>query len=45
MTNFLSQMANNRKSNKVLIEQQGLELPGDIVAVEMDAQERPELVA
>lgn len=45
MTKFLGQMANNRNSNKVLIQRQCLELPGDIVAVEMDAQERPELVA
>lgn len=45
MTNFLSQMANNRNSSKVSIEQQRLEIPGDIAAVEMEVQERPELVA
>ena len=45
MPKFLSQMANNRKSSKVSIEQQRIELPGNIAAVEMEVQERAELVA
>ena len=42
---FLSQMANNRHSSKVFIEQQRPEMPGDIAAVEMEAQETRELEA
>ena len=53
VTKFLSQMANNRHSSKVLNEQQRFEMTGDIAATEMeaqaavevDAQERRELVA
>ena len=45
MTKLLSQIANNRNSSKVSIEQQRLEMLGDSAAMEMEAQERPELVA
>ena len=40
-----SQIANNRNSSIVSIQQQRLEMPGDIAAMEMEARERPELVA
>ena len=43
MTKFLNQMANNRNSSKMPIEQRRLEIPGDIAAVEMEVQERPEM--
>ena len=45
MTKLFSQMANNRNSSKVSIEQQRLGIPGDLAAVEMEVPERPELVA
>ena len=45
VTKFLSQMASNRNRSKVVIEQQRLEMPGDVEVVEMGAQERRELVA
>ena len=54
VTKYLSQMASNRNSSKVVINQKRLEMPGgDIAAVEMEAQavmemeaqERRELVA
>ena len=45
VTNFLSQMASNRDRSKMVIEQQRLEMPGGVAAVEMGAQERRELVA